>query len=261
MAKIKFNDALKNMLHSCYAIAYEKYDGKLALSRIDTDSDVAFTISDSDLLIINNRPAVKISYSNMSEVITGIVLQYNKVLPENNYYADKVYCYHNTFTTQDGTGLSNFEYLDSNGNWQYYSSLLTTGKQLRTTENIITINADGVRDKATAEKLAKAIILQRWKPMAELELECCYTILKAEIGDQIRTDINIIDLLGLNDKTWFVSGVSINTTIDRSPSIKIKIVEIGSLSVNAPEEWQNTYSTGNEYQDTYSNGQVKIGVY
>jgi len=261
MAKIKFNDALKNMLYSCYAIAYEKYDGKLALSRIDVDSDVAFTISDSDLLVRNNKPAVKISYSNMSDIITGIVLQYNKVLPENDYYADKVYCYHNTFTTQDGTGLSNFEYLDSNGNWQYYSSLLTTGKQLRTTEKIITINADGVRDKETAEKLAKAIILQRWKPMAELELECCYTMLKAELGDQVRTDINIIDLLGLNDKTWFVSGVSINTTIDRSPSIRIKIVEIGSLSVDAPEEWQNTYSTGNEYQDTYSNGQVKIGVY
>lgn len=253
-----FKDCMKLFLENSAGFAYEKYNGKMALARIDVDGTTLYTIDDSAVLLKGNNPAVKISYTDISDTITGIIIKYQKVIPEDNYYAQMCYCYRVGSTE---SSLHNFTLLDDNGNWQFYSGLLQTAYESRESENILTIEADGIRDAATAERLARAIILQRWQSMAMLDIDCIYTMLKAEIGDQVNTDIAILDALSLNSKIWLVVNTRFKPTVGGNPSVSLKLLEIGSANLPESEEWQDTYSTGDIKQNTYDTGDIKIGSY
>jgi hypothetical protein len=244
-------------LKNSAGFAFERFDGKLALARTDLDGTIAYEIADTDILLKSNKPAVKVSYTNIDDTITGIVIKYQKVLADEDYYAQTSYCYR---MNAIGT-LHNWTLLDTNGNWQYYSGLLEQAYATRESENILTIEADGIRDAATAERLARAIVLQRWQSMAMLDIDCAYTMLKAEIGDQVSTDIAIVDPLGLNAKTWLIVRTRIIPTIGGNPSVGLRLLEIGATSVPDDEEWQDTYSTGEIKQNTYSTGALSVGVY
>jgi len=253
----KFKECMNLFLKNSAGFAYEKYNGKLALARTDLDGTIAYEIADTDILLKRNKPAVKISYTNIEDTISGIVIKYQKVLPENNSFAATSYCYRIGNTNN----LHNWSIIDTNGNWQYYSGLLQSAYEARESENILTIEADGIRHAFTAERLARAIVLQRWQPMAMIDIECAYTMLKAEIGDQVSTNISILNSSALNNKVWLIVKTKINTTVGGNPSIGLKLLEIGATSVPDSETWQDTYSTGDIKQNTFNTGVMSVGTY
>lgn len=253
-----FKECMKLFLENSYGFAFEKYNGTLALARIDVDGTTVGTIEDSDLILKSNRPSVKVSYTDIKDVITGIVIKYQKVIPEDNYYAQVSYCYRISSTE---TSKHNWTLLDTNGNWQFYSGLLQDAYEARGSENILTIEADGIRDAGTAERLARAIVLQRWQSMAIIELDCIYSCLKYEIGDQVDTDIAILESVGLNGKIYLVTKTKVVPTIGGNPHIALKLLQIGSASLPDALVWQDTYSTGDAKQNTFSTGDSVIGVY
>lgn len=254
----KFKDCMKLLLENSYGFAFEKYNGNLALARIDVDGTTVGTIDDSDVLLKSNKTAARISYTDIDNTITGIVIKYQRVHADNNYYGASSFCHR---ISSSETIKHNWTLLDANGNWQFYSSLLQTSYEQRNTDNILTIEADGIRDASTAERLARAIVLQRWKPMAIIDIDCLYTCLKYEIGDQVALDIGVLEANGLNDKIYLIVQSKISPTVGGSPMVSLKLIEIGAANLPESETWQDTYSTGDTKQNTYATGSVAVGSY
>jgi hypothetical protein len=246
----KLKDVLKYYLFNGGCIGFEKYDGTLALATLDNSATVG-TISDSDLLLDDNKyPRISTSFTDIKNCITRIDLRYQRIVPLSDRYAQTKFCRRSNDPLTDGGSKHNFTLSDTNGGWQFYSELLEQSYNRIGYENPLTIDADGIRDADTAEKLARLLILMRYKPLAQLSIDAKYTMLAYEIGDKVNVNFDSIPA-ALNAKVYMITGSRIVPNVGTDePFIKISLTELGAASLPESTTLQDSYGTGDTLVDS-----------
>lgn len=256
MAKsLKYKDTLKGILRNSGLVSFCKYNGTVALADLDSDtSDLA--ISNTNIIIDDNGPALSFSYTDLNDIITSIELKYSKIIPEDNVYSEKIYMYR-TDGAPSGINQDNF---NLSGKSEYIN-LLDTAYALIGEDKPYSFEADGIRDSATAERLARLIIKLHFKPMAIVEFEATYSLLKMEIGDKINFDSTLAGSglvlpASFIDKIFIVSGIRVYPNVGSDPSIKITAIELGTANLPTTEEWIEVGHGGSEKIETGASGTI-----
>jgi hypothetical protein len=178
-------------------------------------------------------------------MITSIQVKYQKILPlQNEWGATK---YINRNATEH-----NFTLTDSYGTAAYYGYLLQLAYETLGEERPLTVEADCIRDADTAERLARLMILYRYKPQAVVNVECIYTGLQLEVGDEVGLNISFLPSY-FNGLSYMVSGVRIIPNVGAEAGVKITLIEKGSKNTPAVTELLDTFSTGDLLQDKLDN--------
>lgn len=252
---VTFKKALKYYLLNSGCIAYEKYDGSLAIATVDKSESIR-TITDSDCKLKNNIPDVSFSYTDIDKCYSSICVRYKKVIADEERYGSKKYCKNINFSNIESniSNIHNFTLLDINGNWKYYSTLLQIARDNIGFDRTLTFDADGIRDDDTAERLCRLLILLHYKPLAKIIINGSYSLLNIEIGDKIDTNICTLENYGLNDKIYICSSSRIVPNIKQEANVRIELTELASANLPTTETWIDTYSSGINQVDSFSSG-------
>lgn len=246
----KFKNIIRYYLKNCGCIAYEKYDGSLAIATVDKSESIR-TITDSDCKLKNNIPDVSFSYTDIDKCYSQIYIRYKQVLANNERFGAVKYC-KNVSSVE--SPIHNFTLIDDNGNWQYYSTLLQIARDNIGFDRTLTFDADGIRDDDTAERLCRLLILLHYKPLAKIIINGSYSLLNIEIGDKIDTNISTLENYGLNDKIYICSSSRIVPNIKQEANVRIELTELASANLPTTETWVDTYSSGINQVDSFSSG-------
>ena len=242
-----FRDILAFYLRNANGMAYENYASEISLVSWDSVTPTR-TLDNSEIQVDGKKFSdVKWSYTETSKVITSIEIRYKPILPLSNEYAGVIYCKRSE--DPEPVDVCNFANVEGG----IYSGYLQTGYDTTGEERPLNITLDGVRDSATAELIAKQLIEMLYKPLVLIDANCTYKAMDIEFGDKIYTDIDVLPSV-INGKTWMVIGQRITPNIRKDPSIKLKLMELGTATIDDPTEIQDTYATGDAIQDTYATG-------
>jgi hypothetical protein len=267
-----FKEALSYYLTNGGGIAFEKYNGKIAVVDLDVDTSDK-TLADTDVLLDSNKlPMVDYGFTDMKKLITSIEIKYQKVVPENNVYGATSFCYRTGMTGLDAR--NNFSLTEGGITKVDCMSMLQSAYDMLGEEKPYTLNADGIRDADTAERLARLIIQLRTRPMAWVKITGPYSILKTgttpnfkllEIGDKV--DAANVSYLPANIKTYtsngvaatrlfMIAGINIKPNVGSKANAVLNLCEIGTSNLPASVDWIETGNTGDIKTETGNTGAI-----
>ena len=242
--KPKFKDVIKNILKSSGCFVFERYNGKLSPVALDFSAS-AMTIDNSHVQMGGNgMPKVKHSYTNISKLVTGIILKYKPILYKDGLWGGEKYCKRSNFVLATGETLHNLTTVSASP----ISQNLESAYYITGEERPLTIEVPHIRDDATAEYLIQLISKLRTKPLGILNIDATFELLPLELGDICSVSISAIPT-ALNSKKYMVTGTRIIPQINSEPAVKIELTEVDVLTTPTPLSWQNTYSTGSQLQN------------
>lgn len=186
MAKqLFYKEVIGSLLRDSGGLAFEKYNGDLALGNIDVPDSITRNIADAD--IITDRAGLAIwnyGFTSMNNLITRIDIKYKKVMPESDRWGGIKFC-----TRFNGADIQKHNFLEEGST---YSNHLQKAFDVLGEERALSIDAPHVRDEATVEALAKLIILWRFKPLALVDLHCKYSVIDIEMLDKIGITATVV---------------------------------------------------------------------
>lgn len=236
MAIPKFRETLAFLLGQSGAVAFERFDGTIAPVTLDDPGSTSRTLVDGEI-ITDAKGLFRITpnYTSMKNLITRIDVRYKKIHPLDDEYGAVKFCRRIDDTLATNEQRHNFT---SSGN--KYSGFLQTAYDYTNEDNPLTILADGIRDDATAEALAKLIITFRFKPLVILNAVCKYSVLDIEIADKIASNLTFIKSLW-NNYTWLAIGQGIIPNVKSKPGVNLILLELGSATASLPTVlvWQD----------------------
>lgn len=250
----KFKKSLEKILECSGLVCFERFDGSLALQTLDDPGGVTRTITDAEIKVDGNKMfEVETSSLDTEKIITSIEVKYRPVLPEDGKYAATVFC------RRSGAAGEQHNFT---GGGNEYTGYLQLAYETLGTERPLVIEADAIRDAATAEALAKLIIKLRYKPLEQLIIKCRYSPMDIEITDKIGLNSTILTASGLNDKTYMVTGSRIKPNIKGDkPDVRIVLTELSTATITEPTIWQDSLSAPtNVKTDVASGGRVIVEV-
>jgi hypothetical protein len=247
--KILFDSVMNKILFNSGCLGFFNSNDNFIIADLDDPGSATRTITDGEISLSGNNRQINYTQTTKDNIITQIKLKYKLNNASGEYTAIK-YCSRNS-----ANDTHNFL---TEGN--EYQSRLDTGYEILGEDKELIVEADLIRDEATAEALTKIIIQYRYKQVPTLELTGTYSLLDIELGDKI--DHSISDLPATyNSKIYMVVGMSIQPQVGSIPSVKIKLIDCVPANEEAAEVWQDTYATGDIVQDTYSTGDGIQNVY
>jgi len=231
----KFRQVLKSILAQSGCIGFERFDGTLALATLDVPASVTRNLANSEILLDGQKQArFSLGYSPARNLITGLEIMYAPIVPRSDTWASRAYCYrtnrtegHN-MTTLDGDGQGG----------TYYQSLLEKAYDTTNEENHLQIKCYGIRAVATAEKLARLVILWRHRQLAMLSVDCSYNAADIEIGDKIGVTGDIVPSIA-QSKTWLAIGTRLSPNVGNDPELNLNLIEMGE-DIAGYTEWVET---------------------
>ena len=226
---IAWRNILKELAFNSGIVTAERYNGKLAVivTDIPEDGDFSRTIAESEIETDSKGNAIwDYDITPMSELITRLDLRYKPIIPRSNSYRGVKFCQR---TDLDGDD-NNFTTEGSE-----YSSLLQMAYNELGEERKLTVNANHIRDAATAENLAKNYIRWHYRQLAILKITCTYSVIDIEQWTKVKTNLSFLPT-NLNSRYWITQSVKIVPNINgKTPRIELTLLEFPTDLPESPE--------------------------
>ena len=236
-------------------VLLERFDGTIAPVTLEAPASVTRNITDSEILLDSNNLAQwDYAYTKASSLYTKIEMWYKPIIPMRNKYAANKFCQRSGHP--DGAPDNNLIGVDTDGyDGSYYQGLLTTAYGTMEEDRTLTINADGIRDDATADLLARMVIKWHSRILAQLTLTCSCSALDIELWDKIGVTATVIPT-DLQSKTWIVTGHSIQPSVGTAPTVRLKLLEMGTAGLPSIETWADSLTTGDFKLNSLTTGDI-----
>jgi len=185
-------------------ILSEKSDGSLRLTSLIPPSQWGSftTVEDGSLLLNNNRPDYKDSYSEVSNLITEFTA-YDQII-----YSE---------------GEAVFARVSTSESLGNVSSMLVEAQDIVRISQPATMEFNSIRDLSTVQKASNLICSYHTKCFREVELKCTIENVNINVGDWIKVSSVIIP--DLEDKVALVESVTIQPSCGGTePWVKIKVL-------------------------------------
>lgn len=261
MANPKFKESISFLLTNSAGIAFERFDGTIAVADLDNGSTVK-TIADANVLLDGaGVPKINTAFTPIDKLITSIEVKYQKIIPEKDQYGAVKFAKRSGATIPAGEERHNFTLSDTVGLAGTYCGLLQSAYEQLGEERPLTVYADAIRDADTAERLARAIILKRYKSLAQISFESNYSLLDLEIGDKVAINLTYLSA-ALNATVFMVTGYRIIPNVGADAGIRIVLTELGSANLPAAGSWVEVGAGGSTLLEVGSGGThyQEIGV-
>lgn len=247
----EFRDIARFILANSGGAAFERYDGTLCPVSLDLPGSTFRDIVDAEIAVDDSGVAKwNQGYTGMGRIITRIDLYYQPILPLKGGWA-KIYC-----QRVGGSGeINNF---GSDG--ATYSGYLQEAYDIVNEDRPLTIYANGIRDAATAEKLAKLYILWRFMPLKLLSVTGTYSLLDIELLDKVGVDCSFLPAHYVGKK-WLVVGHRVVPSVGAMPGVELKLIQIGGDQIADDLVLQDTWATGDSLADTWATGTNYVEVW